>query len=558
MDDIRPTQVRSRDRAALLGRLFPAYHRLVGSRRLAVLVALGVASTLVLNAASTSSTAAPAGATLRVVLPSQARPTLDPALDATPWNWGGLWYASCATLVAFRDAPAPEGYTLSPEAAVGFPRISRDGRTYVFTVRRGLRFSDGSPLTAANFAYALRRLLNPDMRAEGAALFSDLKRVVAHGGRLRIELRKRRGDLLTRLALAYACPVPVGFLVDPAGVPLVGVGSGPYYVARYDTGRLIVLERNSYYRGSRPHRVDRVVITIGGDSDANIKAVEEGRADVVGAALPFEFQDALARRYGVNRNQLFRIRGTVVHFLALNASRPLFRGNVKLRKAVNLALNRTEIVKAGPGWPLSHPLTDQVDPRWVPRWTDYRVYPLAGPNLKRARRLASGNLRGGKAILYADQTSFLLDQANVIARQLAQIGLEVTVTSLAPAVLSARAGTPGAPYDMVLTRYFLHYPDPADVIIRLLAGENARRPAGNTNFAYFDSPRYNRRMADADRLAGPARLQALSKLDAEIMRDAAPWAPLYEGSVWLFVSQHVGCVRRHPVFRIDLAAMCLR
>jgi ABC-type transport system substrate-binding protein len=152
----------------------------------------------------------------------------------------------------------------------------------------------------------------------------------------------------------------------------------------------------------------------------------------------------------------------------------------------------------------------------------------------------------------------LVDQANVIARQLAQIGLEVTVTPLAPAVLNARASTPGAPYDMLLTRYFLHYPDPADVIIRLLAGENARSPAGNTNFAYFDSPRYNRRMAAADRLAGPARLRAFSKLDAEIMRDAAPWAPLYEGSVWLFLSPHVGCVKWHPVFRTDLAAMCLR
>jgi peptide/nickel transport system substrate-binding protein len=529
----------------------------VGSRRLAVIVALGVASTLALNAASASSTGARGGGTLRIVIPSVARPTLDPALEAAPLNWGGLWYATCATLVAFRDAPAPEGYTPRPEAAVGFPTVSRNGRTYVFTVRRGLHFSDGSSLTAANFAYAIRRMLNPALRADAAALFADVKRVSASGRRLRIELRKRSGDLLTRLALGYACPVPLGFPVDPAGVALLA-GSGPYHVGRYETGRLVVLERNRYYRGSRPARVDRITITIGGDFGANIRAVEQGQADLEGAAVPFELQDTLVQRYGINTSQFFRIRGTVIHFLALNASRPLFRGNVALRKAVNLALNRTEIVKAGPGWPLSHPLTDQIDPRWVPRWADYRVYPLAEPNLKRARRLAAGNLRGGKAVLYADQTPFLLDQANIIARQLVQIGLQVTVTPLAPAVLNARAGTAGAPYDMVLTRYFLHYPDPADVLIRLLAGENARRPAGNTNFAYFDSPRYDRRMAAADRLTGSARLQALSKLDAEIMRDAAPWAPLYEGSNWLFISKHVGCFKLHPVFRLDLAAMCLR
>jgi peptide/nickel transport system substrate-binding protein len=522
-----------------------------------MLVGCGLAIAVSLGApASVSSTTTPTGGTLRIVLPSQARPALDPALEAGPLGWGGLWYSTCATLVAFRDAPAPEGYKLRPEAAIGFPAISRDGRTYVFTIRAGLHFHDGSPLTAANFAWALRRVLNPDMRAEGAALFSDVKRISPHGRWLRIELRKRSGDLLTRLALAYACPVPLGFPVDPAGVPLL-VGSGPYYVARYETGRLIVLERNRHYRGSRPHRVDRVVITIGGDWNANIRAVEEGQADLEGASPPFEFLDRLAPRYGINKSQLFRIRGTVVHFLALNASRPLFRGNVALRKAVNLALDRTEIVKAGPGR-LSHPRTDQILPRWAPRWADFRLYPLAEPNLKHARSLASRNLRGRKAVLYADQTPFLVDQANVIARQLGQIGLDVKVTPIAPAVLNARAGKPGEPYDMLLTRYFLHYPDPADVIVRLLAGANARRPVGNTNFAYFDSPRYNRRMAAADGLTGSARLESLSKLDAEIMRNAAPWAPLYEGSNWLFISKHVGCFKLHPIFRVDFGAMCLR
>jgi peptide/nickel transport system substrate-binding protein len=522
-----------------------------------MLVGCGLAIAVSLGApASVSSTTAPTGGTLRIVLPSQARPALDPALEAGPLGWGGLWYSTCATLVAFRDAPAPKGYTLRPEAATGLPALSRDGRTYDFTIRAGLHFNDGSPLTAANFAYALRRVLNPAMRAEGAALFSDVKGVSAHGRRLRVQLRKRSGDLLTRLALAYACPVPLGFPVDPAGVPLL-VGSGPYYIARYEIGRLIVVERNRYYRGSRPHRVDRITITIGGDWNTNIKAVEEGQADLEGASPPFELLDRLAPRYGINKSQLFRIRGTVVHFLALNASRPLFRGNVALRKAVNFALDRTEIVKAGPGW-LSHPPTDQIVPRWTPKWTDFRFYPLAEPNAKRAQSLAAGHLRGGKAVLYADQTPFLVDQANVIARQLGQIGLDVTVTPLAPAVLNARAGTPGAPYDMLLTRYFLHYPDPADTIIRLLAGENARRPAGNTNLAYFDSPRYNRRMAATDRLTGSTRLERLSKLDAEIMRNAAPWAPLYEGSNWLFISKHVGCFKLHPVFRLDFAAMCLR
>ena len=528
----------------------------VGSRRPALIAALGVLLTLGAGA-SVSGTAAPSGGTLRIVLPPGAIPTLDPAATGQVFAWGALWYSTCATLMAFRDAPAPEGYKVRPEAAVGLPAISRDRRTYVFTVRRGLQFSDGSRLTAANFAVALDRVLDPKMRSEGAALFSDVKRVSPRGRQLRIELSKPGGDLPMRLALAYACPVPLGFPVDPAGVPLM-LASGPYRIASYEPGRQLILERNRYYHGSRTHRVDRVVLnTIGGDFEGNIRAVEEGQADIFGGVLPFELQEPLVRRHGVNRSRLFRIRGIVVYYLALNTSRSLFHGNVALRKAVNLALNRREIVKLG--WPLSHKPTDQIVPTWPPGWVDHNLYPLAGPNLKRARSLATGNLRGGKAVLFAAQVPpFLVDQANAIARQLGQIGLEVTVMPLAPAVLEARAGSPGAPYDMALTRYFMQYPDPARVIVRHLAGENARGTAGNTNFAYFDSARYNRRMAAADRLTGRERLRAFSRLDASIMRHAAPWAPLYEGSQWLFVSKRVDCVKLHPVFRIDLAAVCLR
>jgi ABC-type transport system substrate-binding protein len=96
------------------------------------------------------------------------------------------------------------------------------------------------------------------------------------------------------------------------------------------------------------------------------------------------------------------------------------------------------------------------------------------------------------------------------------------------------------------------------MIVPLLAGENAREPSGNTNFAYFDEPLYNRKIAAASRLVGAARFQAFSKLDAEIMRRQAPWAPLFEGSASLFLSKRVGCLKVHPVFERDYAAMCLQ
>jgi peptide/nickel transport system substrate-binding protein len=540
----------------------------VRSRRSAVaLVVLGVGLALSLGAEDVPGKTGRDGGTLLVITPpppngfgGTGSSSLDPALTpvqegSRPWV---IWYATCATLMAFPDRPAPEGLIPKPEAAVGPPAISRDRRTYVFRVRRGLRFSDGSPLTARNFARALGRVLNPLMGSTGAFLFSDVRRVSVRGLALRIELTKPSGDLTTRLALPFACPVPPGFPVDPAGVDLTGVGSGPYYIARYVPDSVIVLKRSRYYRGSRPHHVDRVVVRIGGDIDDDIKAVEDGRADVLLFAIASERRTGLAQRYRVNKRQLFRIRGRYTGALVLNTSGALFTNNAALRRAVNFALDRPEIVRTIPSGSLSRTPTDQVMPSEVPGWRDYRLYPVTGADLGRARKLARGNLRGGKAILWTIAGPRFPPQAQVVVSNLRAIGLDVEVKVMSADVMNARAGIPGAPYDMILAEFPLDYPDPANALVRLLGGQNARKPSGNDNFAYLDEPAYNRQMAAADRLTGRARFRAFSRLDAEIMRNQAPWAPLYEDSVWLLVSKRVACLRLQPEVIEDYAAMCLR
>jgi ABC-type transport system substrate-binding protein len=426
---------------------------------------------------------------------------------------------------------------------------------YVFTVRPGLRFSDGSALTAANFARALGRVRAPAMGSPGAWLFSDVRNVRASGLRLRIELSEPSGDLLMRLALPFACPVPVGFPIDPAGVDLSGVGSGPYYVAQYAPGTSLEVLQNPYYRGTRPRHVAGLTLTVGGDLDSDISAVENGQADVLWFTLPGPLLPGLVQRYGVNRSQLFRVSGIETAALVLNTSSPLFEGNVALRQAVNFAVDRPALVAATSGGSLYNTPTDQIMPSWVPGWRNYGLYPLSSPDLVRARQFASGNLRTGTAVLWT--IPVYANLAQVIVSNLSAIGLQVSVTVMATADFNARAGIPGAPYDMLLAGFGLDYPDPWDALTRQVGGEYARSPSGNNNLSYFDNPVYNREMAAADRLSGTARLEAFSRLDAEIMRNQAPWAPLFEESRWFLISSRVGCFQLHPFFFFDLPTMCL-
>ena len=92
-------------------------------------------------------------------------------VDTLSW---GLLYTTNLTLLNYPDRPAPEGSRLVPDAAVAFPRVSRDGRTYTFTVRKGLRFSDGSAVTARNFAHAIHRAAHPKQASPAIAFLHDV------------------------------------------------------------------------------------------------------------------------------------------------------------------------------------------------------------------------------------------------------------------------------------------------------------------------------------------------------------------------------------------------
>ena len=134
--------------------------------------------------------------------------------------------ATCAPLLGYPDAPPPRGQHLVPEVATAMPTLSRDRRTYTFTVRKGFRFAPPSNavLDAATIRYSIERALNPKLgpRAPGIGFLGDLEGARAfhagradhvsgirvHGDRISFTLTKPSPDFLERLALPYFCPVP--------------------------------------------------------------------------------------------------------------------------------------------------------------------------------------------------------------------------------------------------------------------------------------------------------------------------------------------------------------
>ena len=81
---------------------------------------------------------------------------------------------ACGMLMRYPDKPPPAGVRVAPDLAEAEPVVSRDGKTYTFTIRKDARFSDGKPVTARAFVHALERILNPAMESCRADGFRDI------------------------------------------------------------------------------------------------------------------------------------------------------------------------------------------------------------------------------------------------------------------------------------------------------------------------------------------------------------------------------------------------
>src|SRR5919198_6148780 len=145
---------------------------LIGAGLLVAAAFAGSAS----SAPQSKKSAAKVGGTLKVNLSTTDLEFTDPALEYETTGWQ-VEYATALKLLNWKETKAQ----LFPEAATAFPRIGLGGRRYTFSIRRGLRLSNGERITAASFKWAFLRANNPRMNSPAAAFLGDLKSVTTRG-----------------------------------------------------------------------------------------------------------------------------------------------------------------------------------------------------------------------------------------------------------------------------------------------------------------------------------------------------------------------------------------
>jgi peptide/nickel transport system substrate-binding protein len=495
---------------------------------------------------TTTTGPAKTGGTMKLNMSNTDVDFSDPSLAYGNTSWQ-LEYATALKLYDYPDKPAPLGSKLVPDGAQGFPVISADGKTYTITVKPGFKFSDGTPVTVANYVYAINRGLNKKMQSPAAQFITDIvgaqdvidgkttkaSGVRVDGDKLIIKLTEPDGGLLAKLGTPFFQAIPTDLPIDPKGV-ITFASAGPYYWASRQVGRSIVIKKNPHYGGTRPQNVDVYNIDVNTNVNQSLLQVKAGEVDYDLGGLPPTAHSELGAQYGVNKTQ-YQVHPLVeTDYVALNTARPLF-SSVQMRKAANNAIDRGAMLRAFGAY--GGLLTDQILPPGMGGYKKTDVYPLQGPNIGVAKQLANGKC--GDLKLWTSNSPTATAQGQILQADLQKMGCKVTIKTFQGFQIFVAAGKKGADYDAVIAGWSQDYPDPYDFIDVLLDGSNIQGE-NNNNLAYLNDKRLNEQLVAANKLTGDARYNRYGNLDVMITKDIAPWASTDNRNQRDFIAKRVG------------------
>lgn len=518
-------------------------------------------------AAATAGHGRAASTSAHFAIPSGSIDHLDPGL----WYFASTWklsLATCTPLLTYPDAAGNAGKQVIGGIA-SLPKVANGGRTYTFQIKPGLKFPNGKPIDAAAEKATFDRLFGKKLASpavgffnviQGAQAVADGKAksvsgITAKGNTLTIRLTAPVGSFEKRMTVPWTCPVPPG---SPAGATENGslLVSGPYVVSKYVPSRTLVLTRNPAYNakqlGNRGH-FDTITIDIGVDASQAELQIKAGQLDgyldrLPAASVNQDLQDPSLK------GRVFLNPTPSVTYLWMNNDVPPF-DNVKVRQAVNYAINRNAILRVWGGRSQGQ-VTDQILPPTMGGYHDAQLYPANG-DLAKAKALikASGiKLPVSTTLRTRSDAPGFLDMAQVVQSELKAIGFNVSIKSAPDSVNGGIISTRASKVPMGINNWTQDYPDGDDFFLPLLDGQKIT-PTNNNNYASFDNASVVSRINKAVPLLGAARDKAWEALDVYTMKTFAPWAPL-NNPTWvdLISSRLTGYVYT-PVYGIDLTTL---
>jgi YVTN family beta-propeller protein len=529
------------------------------------------------------------GGTLKLLGANDDVDTIDPAAAYAYASWATVIMTNDG-LLTFKRVAGSDGNQLVPDLATSIPRATDGGKTYTFQLRDGISYSNGVGLKASDFRRALERffrihLVPPFFQSVVGALACvrtptrcDLSRgVVADdsAGTVTFHLTESDPELLYQLALPFADAVPPQtptHVVTTHPVP----ATGPYMIARYVPNKSMEIVRNPHFRewsrAAQPDGFpDRIVWSLGTKPDAQVTAIERGKADWTVSMVPPNRLDELTTKYTEQLHVETR-PGTIYMFL--NTRVPPF-DRLAVRQALNYAVDRDAVIRLALGPRYLQP-TCQILPSNFPGYRPYCPYTLnasksgtwTAPDLAKAQQLvASSHTRGAKITVWAFPgvagNGFPIRVGGYFVTLLKRLGYRASVKVI-PAGASSYFGAVSDSRrraQLGFAAWAADYPA-ASAFINVLLTCKSFRPGSEAqvNIAEFCDPEIDAKIKRALALQAndPAAAGPLwADIDRSIV-DKAPWVPTHTSKGLSFVSKRVGNYQYNPQWGVLLDQLWVR
>ncbi|WP_416902471.1 ABC transporter substrate-binding protein [Micromonospora echinospora] len=471
------------------------------------------------------------------------------------------------SLTTFKDDGSGKVTLVGDLATTPGKDVNSDCKVWEFTVKDGVKFEDGSPITSKEIAYGIARSFDPDLTGGPTYLqewladtpqydtkwdFKANKTALPPGlttpdaKTLRFEFAKPHCDLPFAASLPYTAPLKPE---KDTGVNLDNqpFSSGPYKITKHTAGVEVVMERNEHWDANtdpvRHAYPDRIVWNFGPDAEAGANRVIADNGDDQSALAWNGVPAALvARVTGDAALKPRSVQGPTPSLwrLSINTSRVT---DLSVRQALHYAIDRDGFIKAYGGEASARAVTSLLPPSTI-GYQKHDVYP-AGPN---------GNIEKAKELLAGKTPELVLgisDDSTELATQLKgnleKAGFKITVKTIPTDAKLDEVGKKDNPWDLYTDQWAADWPSGAAILPVLFDGRTIKAE-NNSNTSYVNNEAIN---AEFDRvLALPVAEQGAewAKLDERIMKELAPAVPLFVENGYYLHGSKVGGIFISSIF----------
>jgi peptide/nickel transport system substrate-binding protein len=503
------------------------------------------------SSTSTSTSAGGKGGTLVTVANAAPSGSPDPQVNYTLQEWQ-LLILSHDGLIAFKRLGGKPGTAKVPDLAESIPKPTNGGKTWTFTLRKGIKFSDGSTLDGADVKATFERLFKIGNSPNAGTWYNviqgadaciktpktcDLsKGVVVDGDQVTFHLTTADPEFLDKLAVPFAFILPSSTPAKNVNIP--PPGTGPYKWVQYAPNKQLKLVRNTFFKewskDAQPEgNPDVIVQKFGFTPESQVTAVENNTADWMFDQPPADRLSELSTKYAdrVHVNPL-----TAVWYFAFNTRIPPFN-NLKARQGVNYATDRNALVKIY-GGPKLAVATCQILPPNFPGYKPYCPYTSGsatdkwtGPDMAKAQQLINASGTKGAAVKVNTTTNTVdRDLGLYFVGLLNKLGYKATLQALSPDIQYPYAQNSSNKPQFAFSSWYQDYPAASD-FLNILLGCGSFHPNSNSspNIAEFCNKGIQAKMDQAGQMGitDPTGANNLwATVDKEVT-DQAPWVSMF-------------------------------